>query len=247
MNDFYASLSQCHKNRRIWAIIDLLNGPLRQKDILDLWRQRAEFLYSHLDSSVSQDERLKYKPKEFRDGMGITPSSLSKIIHGSTNSKRKPGLIEDGIVEQKFINNKKSVCALIGSYEVLYNILDELERNKADKYLMDHFRASQYFNNLVNLDLVKEYGDIQDKDKQNLILFFIKISHTALLEFLKEIVDKKTLKTRYENIHPRDVLRLYGIYHLNPHNAETAKKIAFKPLTIWYAFRCGFLLCVSIS
>lgn len=217
------TMTKLQRNRRVWAIRDLLDKPLRQKDILDLWRHRGRTQYEQYKKLVEAgwsfavdvpdgrrdatvDDIKIWKPKEFKKGIGISKGDMSKIINGD-EKRGYVGLIEEKIVEIAIVENEKGYC-LVEGIETLYKILTEFSNPRLPKEFITEVRKdlmhSEYAKSLINLDLVNKIQFFNDEplneDEMNFILILIKISPSALLRFLKEV----------HKLRPAHIIKPYG-------------------------------------
>ena len=226
--------------RRIWIIRDILDKPLRQKDILKLWRKRGKIEYEESKQMITKgmllsapngmknvtfeemmvvgrvegapsevslpdgvryvtlDDIKIYKPKKLSDGIGISKSSLSKIINGyKENGKYYPGLVEEGILKKTFVEDEVGY-SLVNNIKPLTKILIEFSNPLFSKSFITELRKdlinSEYAKKLINLDLVKKIGYEMNEEELNFTLTILKISPSALLEFLREIDKQKSFK-----------------------------------------------------
>jgi hypothetical protein len=209
--------SRLRINRRVWIIRDLLNKPLRQKDILDLWRKRGRIQYEEIKKLASKGmagavetpngprpAKLKdikiFKPEKFKDGIGIPKGSMTKLFKGDYINKHI-GLIEEKIVENKFINGNKGY-RLVESPECLLKILTEFNNpalsNQFRKDLKTDFMNSEFAKKLINLELVDKLEselslNLNVKDR-NFILILLRIFPSALLKSLEDLYNQDKFK-----------------------------------------------------
>lgn len=193
--------------RRIWIIHDILDNPLTQKNILKLWRNRGEVHYRIIKKLINsgrpqiapnmvkcttiKDIKV-WKPKKFSDGIGISKGTLSKIINGYMDGKGNyhVGLIEEGLIKKDFVEGEIGY-SLVESVKSLHRILIEFSNHQFSLSFIRDMRNdlmnSEYIKKLINTDLVKKLEYIKDENELNFILTLIKISPSALLEFLEEV------------------------------------------------------------
>jgi hypothetical protein len=132
-----------------------------------------------------------YKPKKLSEGIGINKDSLSKIINGySEKGKQYPGLIDEGILEKTFVNGKVGY-SLVNNYQALTKILIEFSNpsfsNSFIKELRKELMNSDYVKKLISPDLVKMKGYELNEEELNFMLILLRISPSALLEYLNEL------------------------------------------------------------
>lgn len=193
------------KNRKVWIMYDLLDNPLRQKDILELWRRRGRIEYEQLKKLVMagvggvvdtpNGERLanindikSSKPMQYEDGIGVSKGEVSRI----TNE-----LVRKKILKQTIVDDTMGY-RLVESSETLYKILEEFNSSHLSKSFIEELNKdlinSKYCKKLVNLDLVKKlefYKESLTNEEMSFVLILIKISHSALLKVLKRIYSDK--------------------------------------------------------
>lgn len=192
-------------NRRVWVIRDLFDKPRRQKDIMKLWTDRGEIQFKVYESvrlagkgeiiygrrDVLEIDRKIWKPKKFKDGIGISKSSLSKIFNG--DYKIHTGLIDEGIVEKTFIEGETGY-RLVETIEAFHKIMVEFSNSRLPKYYINRIRRelmdSDYANKLINKELVKNiqfYNESLNEEEENFIFIIIKISPSALLKICENV------------------------------------------------------------
>ena len=189
------------KNRKVWIMYDLLDNPLRQKDILELWRRRGRIEYEQLKKLVMagvggvvdtpNGERLanindikSSKPMQYEDGIGVSKGEVSRI----TNE-----LVRKKILKQTIVDDTMGY-RLVESSETLYKILEEFNSSHLSKSFIEELNKdlinSKYCKKLVNLDLVKKlefYKESLTNEEMSFVLILIKISHSALLKVLRRL------------------------------------------------------------
>ena len=189
-------------NRRIWIIRDLLDKPLRQKDIIGLWRYRGETQYKICQNVKKKGnelyiDRFCKKPKKLKDGVGISKGELSKIITGDPKNNRS-GLIEESIVKPDFIGKEKAY-RLVEDTKALYNILREFSDPILPEYFKREIRNdlinSEYAKKLIDTDLNKN-SNLQrsldlDQKEMEFILLILKNSPSALLKVLDRVYNNE--------------------------------------------------------
>lgn len=197
--------TKLHKNRRVWILYDLLDTPLRQKDILELWRHRGRVEYEQLKKMVMagmggivdtpNGERFanindikSSKPMQYTDGIGVSKSTMHKIIYE---------LMDEGVLKKTFVDGKEGYC-FVESSETLYKILKEFNNPSLSRNFIEELNKdlinSKYCKKLVNLNLVKKlefYKESLTNEEMSFVLILIKISHSALLKVLKRIYSDK--------------------------------------------------------
>lgn len=197
-------------NRRVWVIRDLIDKPLRQKDIKELWMHRGEVQFEEYEKLIlnGKSELVNvptrcsiengigiWKPKKVKDGIGISKSSISKIFNGDYKHNHT-GLLEEGIVDITIVE-KEVGYYLVKNHEALFKILLEFNNPKLPKFfqwkLKNVLMNSEYAKNLINKDLVEKIEFEDDHMNENEIEFvftIIKISSSALLTVLQKLHDQ---------------------------------------------------------
>ena len=212
-------------NRRVWVIRDLITKPLSQKDIGELWGLRGEVQYNEFKKlrllkqsselvdvtkgyGYSNENDVKiWKPKKYKEGVGISKSDLSKIFNGDYKNHHT-GLLEEGIVEKGFVNGKE-VIRLVEKKEALYKILVEFNNPRLPETFKRELKRilmnSKYVKKIINKNLVENiefaYESLNEKEI-NLIYTIIKISPSSLLIILDKLCnpnsDWKELRPKNE-------------------------------------------------
>ncbi len=222
------NMSKLRRNRRVWIIRDLLDKPLRQKDILELWRRRGRIEYEQIEKITSNgicgaidtpngqrratiDDIKIFKPKEYKTGMGITKGTMSKIFLGDKENNHT-GLEYEKIVKQEFVGRYQGY-GLVENHGSLYKILKEFNNPMLSKHFITELNNdlinSKYAKKIINTELVKKIEsklNIQlNYEEKNFILIILKISSSALLHSLKVL----NYKEPYKFLSSKDIKRSY--------------------------------------
>lgn len=253
-------MSKLLVNRRAWIIRDLLDRPLRQKDIRELWARRGEVQYKEyeklrhagkgkfIEAPIETSNIINgkiWKPKRLKDGIGISKGELSRIFNGDFKNHHI-GLIEEGLVEKIFIDGKEGV-RLVENQEALYQILNEFKNPRLPKLFRTQLNRvlmnSEYAEKLITLDLVAEIEfetDPLDKKEVNFIYMIIKISPSALFTVLKKL----RIQRHWKELNPPEsekkdfIMGLQFKLYIDTNNQKiTDTKLAFYPLPVQVDFK----------
>jgi hypothetical protein len=222
------NMSKLRRNSRVWIIHDLLDKPLRQKDILELWRRRGRIEYEQIEKMTLNgigeavdtpngqrratiDDIKIFKPKEYKTGMGITKGTMSKIFIGDKENNHT-GLIDEKIVKQEFVGRYQGY-GLVQNHESLYKILTEFNNPMLSKHfitdLNNDLLNSKYAKKLININLIEKLESKLNirlnEEEKKFILIIIKISSSALLHSLEVLNYKKS----YEFIASKDIKKVF--------------------------------------